>query len=99
MPNDDSKGVVVIRVQESQYPPHIVESGSENLIYTRVNDECRRADLRTIEALFDKRKSATETFEHLLSMYGDEVGLEWSEEGVQSRFGCPRDPQGEPNRI
>jgi hypothetical protein len=77
MPNDDSKGVVVVRIQESQYPPHMVESGSENSIYVRVNDECQKADLRTIEALLAKRKSATETFSNLVSVYGDVVDLEW----------------------
>ncbi len=93
MPNDDSKGVVVIRIQENQYPPHMVESGSENSIYIRVNDECRKADLRTIEALFDKRRSATETFNHLLSMYGDEVGLEWSEKGFRAVSVVPEIPR------
>jgi hypothetical protein len=85
LPNDDSRGVVLIRIQESQYPPHMVESGSENSIYIRVNDECRKADLRTIETLFKKRKSATETFSHLESKYGNLIGLEWFfEKGFRS---------------
>jgi hypothetical protein len=93
MPNDDSKGIVVIRIQESQYPPHMVERGSENSIYIRINDECRKADLRTIEALFDKRKSATEIFNHLLSMHGDVVGLEWSEKGFRAVSVVPEIPR------
>lgn len=93
LPNDDSKGIVVIRIQESQYPPHMVERGSENSIYIRVNDECRKVDLRTIEALFDKRKSATETFNHLLSMYGAEVGLEWFEKGFRAVSVVPETPR------
>lgn len=93
MPNDDSKGIVVIRIQESQYPPHMVERGTENSIYIRVNDECRKADLRTIEALFAKRKSATETFNNLLSMYGDEVGLQWSEKGFRAVSIVPEIPR------
>lgn len=93
MPNDDSRGIVVIRIQESQYPPHMVERGSENSIYVRVNDECRKADLRTIEALFDKRKSATETFNYLLSMYGAEVCLEWVEKGFRTVSVVPEIPR------
>lgn len=94
MPNDDSKGIVVIRIQESQYPPHMVERGSENSIYIRVNDECRKADLRTIEALFDKRKSATETFSHLASVYGDVVDLEWFfEKGFRAISVIPEIPR------
>jgi hypothetical protein len=85
MPKDKSKGVVVIRIQESQYPPHMMETGGENSIYVRVNDECRKADLRTIEALFNKRKVDAETFDHLESKYGSLIGIKsFYEKGVRT---------------
>ena len=93
MPTDSTKGVVVIRIQESQYPPHMVIKGGENSIYQRVNDECIRADLQTIETLFKKRRVAAETFDSLLSRYGDLVDLEGFQNGFRAVAIVPEIPR------
>jgi hypothetical protein len=71
----------------------MVIKGGENTIYIRINDQCIKADLRTIEALFAKRKYATETLNALLSKYGELVELEDIERGFRAFAIIPEIPR------
>lgn len=64
--SDDGALAAIITVREGMYPPYEYDAKSETCIPVRIQDSSRRANLRDIEALFEKRTRLERPPEQLL---------------------------------
>lgn len=87
-----SQGVVVVRVQMSRNTPHMYIKDDENTICVRENDRLARADLETINRLYERRNQAVEELKGTLSREGNFVGLNNWQNGFRTLAIVPEFP-------